>query len=146
MRIRTKILISIVILIIGYYFVFLEFPMWLSGPPSSVYSIKNYDDIVHNITVEILDNQNNTVMMQNYTIQPNQTINYDREIRWHMLLPSEHVTWSHGTYTFQFTVDNNISDQLNTRIWSVQTISVWLYYQGYNDEEPTPIEIGIYTF
>ena len=34
---------------------------------------------------------------------------------------------------------------ITTKIWTHQTISVWLYHQGAHDDEPVPIDIKIAT-
>jgi len=138
-------IISLLLIFIGYYFFFLVFPLMMVGPPCHVYSIGNYDNITHNITVEILDEKNNSVFLKQYSIQPDQRVDYDRQVRWYIPLSSEYITWSHGTYTFHFTVDNNISKSITTKIWTHQTIGVWLYLQGAYDDEPVPIDIKIAT-
>ena len=135
----------ILILFIGYYLFFLVTPLIVVGPPSSVYSITNYDSMPHNISVLIFDENNKSVLQNTYVIRPEQNVDFDRQINWHIPIMSEQITWSHGTYPFQFILDNNISKNITIPIWPWQTIGVWLYYQGYYDNEPIPIDIKVST-
>ena len=141
----TIVFLILLILFIGYYLFFLVFPIILVGPPMSIYDIRNMDSITHNVSIEIFDSNNNSSYLKTYTIHPDETVEFERQINWFIPITSEYITWSHGTYTFQFTVDNNISKNITTLVRTWQTISVWLYYQGPHDIEAIPIEIKIAT-
>lgn len=140
------VLFIVFLLFIGYYLFFLVFPILFVGPPAQVYDIHNMDSIPHNLSVEIFDSDNNSVHLITYTIQPDKEAEFERQINWYLPVPDEYITWSHGTYTFQFTVDNNISKNITTPVRTWQTISVWLYHKGPHDKEATPIDIMIGTF
>ena len=143
---RKSILIIIIIVIVLFlYIFFLVFPLALVGPPCSLYYIDNDDDKTHNITVEIFDEDHVSVFKHNYILSSNESINFKREIRWYLPFPSTFITWNDGVYTFNFTVDKNVSHQITRDINQYESICVDLYSEDHQSSEIIPIRIRIVT-
>ena len=144
---RKKIVIIIVLFIFlsGYLF-FLILPLVLVGSPTPVYYIRNHDEQIHFISVEILDENNVSVLQENYSLKPEESVRYERQINWHLPIPKYFISWSDGIFTFNFTLDNNISKSITREMYQYETIDVSLYFKGHYDPEPIPIEIQILTF
>jgi hypothetical protein len=139
------IFLTLLLFFIGYYLFFLVFPIIFIGPPMSIYDIRNMDSITHNVSVEIFDSNNNSMYLKTYMIQPDRGVEFERQINWFIPIIDEFITWSHGTYTFRFSVDNNFSRDITAPVRTWQTVDVWVYYQGPQDIEVIPIEIKIVT-
>lgn len=98
--------------------------------PISLYSIENEDDQTHKVTIEILNKNNNTIHKQNYTLLSKERISYRRIIQRNLPYFSPTLNWSEGIFTFNFTVDDIISDNITMDIDQWMTISVDLYSKG----------------
>ena len=132
------------VIILLVYLFFLVFPLLLVGTPTSLFYIQNEDSISHNVTVEILDEQNTTVFNTSYFLDDNERVYVDREIHWYFPFPSTFITWSDGEFTFCFTVDNNVSDQITRDINQYESVSVDIE-TGKNQSEHVDIIIRILT-
>jgi hypothetical protein len=119
-----RIVIVLCVLFLGIYLFFLVFPLLLVGSPTSVYFVGNEDDNTHNLTVEIFDEQNVSVLKETYVLDANESIFYNREVRWYFPFPSSFVTWSDGLFTFSFTVDNSVTNQITREINQYVTVAV----------------------
>ncbi|MDI6885720.1 MAG: hypothetical protein QMD22_05115 [archaeon] len=103
MKTRNKVLVVIgivaLIALVGFY-VFLE-----SLSPGGVFgyieplrfSIFNWDENKHDITVEIFDSTNKTIFSENYSIEPGRAVS------------ATEITEERGEYMFKVTLDNNIT-------------------------------------
>jgi hypothetical protein len=111
-------------------------------PP--LFYIQNEDDMAHHVFVNIVDAQNMTVFNTSYFLHGNESIYVDRELRWYVPFPSTFVTWSDGEYTFHFTVDNNVSDQITRDINQYESVSVDIE-SNQNQSEKIDIIIKILT-
>jgi ABC-type dipeptide/oligopeptide/nickel transport system permease component len=130
-----KILFIIVVVIIGLY-LFLQFtPFIIVGPPCPVYYIGNEDVIPHNITVEIFDEKNISVFSKYYTIESDSNIRFDRELQYNFPFPSKIVTWYDGKYTFNFTVDNNSSNEITRDINQYMSVTAIIKPSSNEDDE-----------
>jgi len=139
-----KISIVVLVILLGLYFFYLYFPIMLVGAPGPLYYIRYNDTIPHNLTVEIFDENNISVFMNNYTIKSDTNIRFNRELQWFLPFPSTFVTWYDGMYTFNFTVDNNISNEITIDINQYMTVAVEIK-PSINNEEKVDIEIKIWT-
>jgi len=142
---KKAILITIIAIILFAYFFFLLFPLVLVGPPGPLYYIQNEDVIPHNITVEIFDAEHESVFKKSYVLDANEHVKLNREILWYFPFPSTFITWHDGVYTFNFTVDSNISNQITRDINQYESISVDLYDVDHFTSEIKPIRIRIMT-
>jgi hypothetical protein len=140
-----RIAIILVIFIIGLYLFFNVLPIVIV-PPLSVYHIYNSDEIDHHITVEILDDNNESILIRNYTLAPKASVGLDREINWHIPFTSSFVSWNDKTYRFNFTVDGNVSKDYIRELSQYECISVQLYSFDYQNYEIIPIKIRIMVF
>jgi len=103
MKTINKVLIGIGIIalisIFGFY-IFLE-----SLSPGGVFgyieplrfSIFNWDENKHDITLEIFDSNNKTIFSKNYSIEPGRAVS------------ATEITEERGEYMFKVTLDNNIT-------------------------------------
>ena len=119
--------LTVVVIILCVYLFLLVFPLVLVGSPTLLYYIHNNDDKTHSLSVEIFDENNVSVFQKNYTLQPDETTDYDRTVNWHLPFPSTFISWSDGLYTFSFTVDNNVSKSITRDTNQYETIFVDLY-------------------
>jgi hypothetical protein len=140
-----RIAVILVVLFIGLYLFFNVLPLWIV-PPASVYHIYNADDIDHFIEVEIFDENNVSVLIRNYTLAPEESVDLDREINWHLPFTNSFVSWNDQTFRFNFTVDGNISKEYVRELSQYECISVRLYSYDYQMDEMIPIEIRIMAF
>lgn len=146
MILKKVILIIITLSIILFLYLFyLVFPLILVGPPCSLYYIYNNDNKTHNITVEIFNENHISIFEHSYQLGSNESVSYKREIRWHFPFPSMFITWDDGLYTFNFTVDKNVSNQITRDINQYESISVDLYEKNYQSSDIIPIRIRIMT-
>lgn len=136
-----RIALILLILFVGYYLFFLVFPLVLVGPPTSLYYLSNHDDVSHNVTVQIFDDSNITVLKKHYILDTNESISLDREIRWYFPTPSTFVTWSDGVYTFNFTVDNVVSEEVTEEIGQYLTVAVRLKS---GENETVNLDVGFW--
>jgi len=120
---KKAVLITIIVIILFAYFLFLVFPLVLVGSPTALFYIQNENSFSHNVSIEIFDEQNVSVFNTSYLLEVNESVHVDREIRWYFPFPSTFVTWSDGVYTFHFTVDNNASNQITRDINQYESIS-----------------------
>jgi len=146
MKILRKrfILITILFSIFLVYLFFLIFPLVFVGVPTALFYVQNEDDMAHNVFVNIVNEQNMTVFNTSYFLHGNESIYVDRELRWNVPFPSTFVTWSDGEYTFHFTVDNNVSDQIARDINQYESVSVDIE-SNQNQSEKIDIIIKILT-
>jgi len=67
---RNKILAGagmVVLLVICFYIIF---PFYLVGPPLPFLSLKNRDDINHEVVIEIFDQNNKSIFKETYELDP----------------------------------------------------------------------------
>ena len=95
---------------------------------------------MHFINVDVFDESNNSIYNKVYFLNPDESIELERELNWLPPTPSNLFTWDDGPYTFYFTLDDNISRNITTNPWPYETICVRLYF-----EDTEPIEILITT-
>jgi ABC-type dipeptide/oligopeptide/nickel transport system permease component len=136
--------ISLIIIFIAFvlYLFFNILPLIIVSP-APVYHIYNADDADHYILVHIFDENNNSILIKNYTLVPKESVELDREINWHLPFTTHFVSWNDEIYRFNFTVDGNVSQVYNRKLSQFECISVWLYHFDYQKSEIIPIEIGI---
>jgi hypothetical protein len=137
--------VILVVIFIGVYLFFNVLPVWIVRP-AAVYHIYNPDDIDHYITVEMFDENNESVLFRNYTLSHEESVSLEREINWHLPFTSSFVSWNDETYRFNFTVDGNASKEYVRELSQYECISVWIYHYDEKKNEMIPIEIGIVCF
>ncbi len=135
---RKLIVLIIGIILVCGYFLYLTFPLYIIGPPSSVYDIKNFDDEVHFINVVVFDENRNPIYQDMDNLEPNENLELEREVNFIPPIPSNLFTWVDGPYTFYFTIDDSITENITIDPWPYETICVWLYF----NEEPIDILIS----
>ena len=136
---KKSIVIIICIILAIVYFLFLTFPLYFIGSPSSVFNIRNNDEESHFVNVNIFDENKNSIFNKIYYLEPNEKVSLNRRISFLPPIPSNLFTWDDGPYTFYFTLDDNIMKDLTLNPWPYETICIWLYYNG------EPIDILIST-
>ena len=125
-----------IIVLLGYFVVFVFFPMMISGP-SSLYFISNHDIKNHTIAIKILDSHNKAVLHQSYGMQPDSTMQYPRGFGWYPTVTWTPLTWSEGTYTFNAVLDNGYTISHTTNVQLTQTIFISI-----TSNAMTPVEIS----
>ena len=140
-----RIAVLLVIVFIGLYLFFNVLPIVIVSP-APLYHIYNADEQNHNITVEIFDENNVSVLKKHYMICPEESVDIEREINWHLPFTSSFVTWNDRTYRFNFTVDGNVSKEYIGGANQYECISVSLYTTDYSSSEIIPIKIGLSSF
>lgn len=135
---RKLIVLIISIILVCGYFLYLTFPLYIIGPPSSVYDIKNYDDEVHLINIVVLDESRNPIYHDMVNLEPNEKLELERELNFIPPIPSNLFTWDDGPYNFYFTLDDNITENITIDPWPYETICILLYF----NEEPIDIMIS----
>jgi hypothetical protein len=125
-------------ILIGYLFLFFVLPSMFS---TSLYYISNWSSESHIINVEIFDEDNVSVLKEIYNLAPEENIKYERRIGWGPTITWEFLTWSSGTYTFHFTVDNIYSEWYTTEVTPYCGQGIWLFYKDHHTNETIPIEI-----
>jgi len=128
--------IIIIIIIVGYFFLYAIFPFMLIGPPCSLYSIYNFDTENHTLTISVNDSTNKTILFQSYNVQPDMYISYNRGFGWYPIVTLTPFTWVEGKYTFYVVVDGNITASHTTNVQYTQTIWITIDFMG------KPLEIG----
>lgn len=121
---KKTVLLTIIVIILFAYFFFLIFPFVFVGSPTPLFYIQNEDSLSHNVSVEIFDEQNVSVFKTSYFLEVNESVHVSREVRWYFPFPSHFITWSDGVFTFHFTVDNNVSNQITRNINQYESVSV----------------------
>ena len=136
-KIKPIYLLGIITLIIisGYLFL-LIFPYMFIDRPTPLYYIRNTDTKNHIIAIKIVDSTNKTVLSQSYNIQPDTSIDYDREFGWYPTITLTPFTWVEGKYTFYAVLDGNITASHTTYVQYTQTIWITIEFEG------KPLEIG----
>jgi hypothetical protein len=134
-RISKKILLRVIgiftiVIIVGYLFLFVLFPMIIMGGPTSLYFIGNHDTKNHTIVIKILDSTNKTVLLQSYKMQPDTTIQYARGFGWYPTVTWTPFTWSGGKYTFIAVLDGNFTASHTTNVQITQTIWIDIKFMG----------------
>lgn len=127
-KILLILLILLIATILGYYVL-----IFLLGGPAmpSFFGIRNNDVETHEVAVEILDSQNNSIFKEAYNLSPNEAIS---EAKPFSLLYSIETK----KYTFKITLDNGVVEK-NTSVslhrWSTVDIIIG------ESEEPIMIMI-----
>jgi hypothetical protein len=134
-RISKKILLRVIgiftiVIIVGYLFLFVLFPMIIMGGPTSLYFIGNHDTKNHTIVIKIFDSTNKTVLLQSYKMQPDTTIQYARGFGWYPTVTWTPFTWSGGKYTFIAVLDGNFTASHTTNVQITQTIWIDIKFMG----------------
>jgi hypothetical protein len=140
-RISKKKLLRIIgivlfVIIIGYLFVFVWFPIMLIGPPTPLFSIHNFDSENHSLTISIRDSTKRTIFVESYTVQPNQSVHHTRGFGWYPTITWTPFTWSAGEYTFSAVLDDFYTASHTTNVTITQTIAIRIKFMD------TPLEIG----
>jgi len=126
-----------IVIIVGYLFLFVIFPMMIMGGPTSLYFTANQDIKNHTIIIKILDSANKTILLQSYKMPPDTTIQYDRGFGWYPTVTWTPFTWSEGKYTFYAVLDGNYTVSHTTNVQITQTISILI-----SSNDSKPLEIG----
>ena len=137
-----RIAVILLVIFIGLYLIFNVFPIMVVSP-ASLYYINNHDEVTHNVTVEIFDEHNVSVFKKHYTLGHDESVDLEREVNWHLPFTSSFITWYDGVYTFNFTVDNNVSKDIVRDINQYETIMVGLDSTDYPSSDIVTISIMI---
>lgn len=131
MKMRNKILIGIgivaLILVLGFFYVFLK--IYLSPPCMGPlkFSVFNHDESKHDVAVEIFDSNNKTIFNKNYSIRSRESIH------------SPEITEKRGEYMLKVTLDNNITKMHKTY---VSEGHIGVHITIYSSHYPIPISIS----
>lgn len=123
-------LIIPIVAIIGYYAL-----MFLLGGPAlpDFFEIRNNDAGTHEVTVEILDLHNNSIIKESYNLYPDESVS---EAKPFSLLYSIGMK----NYTFKITLDNGVEEKtipVSLHRWSTPIIVI-----DWDNEAPIMIMIG----
>jgi len=136
-----KIIVILFVILLGFYLLSLYIPLIIVGPPGPLFYISNEDTISHDVRVEIFDENNVSVFNNTYLLDANNSTRFEREVSWNFPFPSKLVTWDDGMYTFNFTVDNNVANEITSDIDQYMAVSVNIKPIG----SEVVIDIGIWT-
>ena len=132
MKTRNKILAGagiVVLLVIGFYIIF---PFYLVGPPLPLLSLKNRDDINHEVVIEIFDQNNKAIFNETYELDPKEEIGHLRpfllKFRWLK------------ECTLKVTVDNDATEMCKTDVYPWKEFGIFIDKDSISGE--LNIEIG----
>lgn len=133
------------ILILLSYFVF--FPILLVGFPTPLFIINNNDLQSHEVTVEVFDSHNKSILKETYELAPEEHVSQHKSLwllfRWSMpWSKGEYMYWAEGEYEFKVTLDRNITDTCRTlpHAWSSVDIDI-----NKANTSSYPMDIGVIT-
>lgn len=116
---RQKILIFSGVLILILLSHFIVFPFLLVGSPTSFFEIYNNDLQTHEVTIEVLNSYNESVLKETYKLAPEEHIAQPKSLwlllKWSMpWSKGEYTYWAEGEYEFKVILDNEITDIYRT--------------------------------
>jgi hypothetical protein len=132
MRRKLYLLLVIVSIVAGIAMSFITLPFIFMGSPLPFFSIHNNDTIEHEVAIEMLNSNNESLIKQTYELAPKAVISQPKSIL--MLLKLSAPLEGQEEYTFRTTLDNTTTDtrQIILSVWS--TVEVKLYW--YDTESP----------
>ena len=136
-----KIIIILFVVFFGLYILSVYIPLLSPTIAVPLFYIENEDNISHDVRVEIFDENNISVFNQTYILSSNSRVKFDREVSWNFPFPSKLVTWDDGMYTFNFTVDNNSSNEITREIDQYMSVVADIIPSSNEDEVVIDIKI-----
>jgi len=130
-----KIIIMLFVVFFVLYLISLYIPLLSPTIAVPLFYIENEDNISHDVRVEIFDENNVSVFNQTYILSSNSSLDFDREVSWNFPFPSKLVTWDDGFYTFNFTVDNNSSNEITRDINQYMSVTAIIKPSSNEDDE-----------
>lgn len=128
-KILLFLLIIPIVAIVGYYALILL----LGGPAlPNFFELTNHDVGTHEISVEILDSDNESVFKESYRLHPNESVSKAKP-------PDLRSSFESKKYTFRIILDNGFAEEttsISLNRWSTATIDL------YWDHE-TPMIVGV---
>ena len=124
-----KLIVAISIIAIGLYLTFYMLIPYFVIKPLPLYCIENEDSIVHNVTIEITDNSE-ILLKENYTLNPNDEVCYERSLGWYPKIMWYPITWSEGIYTFRVYVEGKPLKEHKSKFSILKTVYVKVYSEN----------------
>lgn len=135
-NLKRKVLIgaSILVLLLSVFFAvrFITNPYYIVGPPTPLFYIRNMDDGVHELRVEVFDSDNNSVLDETYELAPGEEISYPKPFR------SRETGSDMVDSTFKFTLDGRFTETYSTKVGPWTSVEVALY-ADYVEDQPLSI-------
>lgn len=133
-KFRNKLLI-IGLLLIAALFLYITAPFIFKGSTTPIFEIYNHDVKNHEVTVEIFDLNNKSIMRQTYILESESDLSQPRPLS--LWLPQ-----SKGDYLFKVTMDKRITNTVKINIPNRYTgVTIGLYSKNYESGENIPILI-----
>lgn len=134
MKRSNKILTSVGIVVLVAICFYVIFPFFLVGPPLPLYRIVNGDINDHEVFIEVLDPHNKSILKETHNIGPKESISCPKPFLLKFM-------WPEGEFTFEITLDGEITETFETDIYPFLMVEIWLYYEDSNSREVIPISI-----
>lgn len=119
-----KIIVILFVILLGLYLLSLYVPLLSPTIAVPLFFVENEDGVSHDVRVEIFDENNVSVFNNTYLLGANNSTKFEREVSWNFPFPLKLVTWDDGMYTFNFTVDNNVANEITSDIDQYMAVSV----------------------
>jgi len=124
------ILIFILVLYLFLHFIFM-------GSAAPFFVIHNHDVKGHEVTVEVFDQQNKSIINETYSLEPKGDFSQARPL-------SLQFHREKREYTFKVTMDKQITSTVKMEIQhSHALVDIWLYSKDYESGEIIPIFMEI---
>lgn len=98
---------------------FIVFPFLLLGSPTPLYYVDNEDHQSHEVTVEVFDSHNKSIIKETHKLAPEEHISQPKPLwlllRWSMpWSKGKYIYWSEGVYEFKVILDGEIAGGAGT--------------------------------
>jgi hypothetical protein len=120
---------------------FIVSPFLLLGFPTPLYYINNEDLQSHEVTVEVFDSHNESIIKETHELAPEEHISQPKPLwlllRWSMpWSKGKYIYWSEGVYEFEVILDGEIEGGVGTLLhpWICEGIYI-------NTSSPAQIRI-----
>jgi ABC-type dipeptide/oligopeptide/nickel transport system permease component len=130
-----KIIVILFIILLGLYILSVYIPLLSPTIAVPLFYIENEDGVSHDVRVEIFDENNVSVFNNTYLLGANNSTRFEKEVSWNFPFPSKIVTWYDGKYTFNFTVDNNSSNEITRDINQYMSVTAIIKPSSNEDDE-----------
>lgn len=116
-------------LIVIVSFLYISLPFIFMGSPTPIFQIFNDDIKSHEVTVEVFNSDNESIINKTYNLEPGSDFLEDRPLS--LWLPQ-----AKGEYMFKVTMDKQITNTVKIEIPNKYTgVSIRLYSKNYESGE-----------
>ncbi len=132
-----KLIILGLIILITVPFFYVSLPFIFRGPAASFFVIHNHDVKKHEVTVEVFDQQNKSIINETFSMASEGDFSQSRplSLRFHR---------EKREYTFKVTMDNQITNTVKLEIpHSHALVDIRLYSKDYESGKIVPISMDV---